>query len=124
MERMITLHEMPRTGALLLMLSAALLSSCADSHQNNTTHDGQTEGIRPQPEGSPVALGLAGYAKVLCSAVFVSGREPAEAAHNSGYFLLPEPLQDKASYVIDTTQKVVTMQLGDSLTRHARYVGD
>ena len=37
------------------------------------------------PEGiTPLALGLAGYAKVLCSAVFVSGREPAEAFKNSG----------------------------------------
>ncbi|HEV2986124.1 MAG TPA: hypothetical protein VGX46_17120, partial [Vicinamibacterales bacterium] len=46
---------------------------------------------RPQsafaPEGTPISLGLAGYAKVLCSAVFVSGREPAEAFKNSGFFL-------------------------------------
>ena len=42
------------------------------------------------PEGTPITLGLAGYAKVLCSAVFVSGREPAEAFKNSGFFLFPD----------------------------------
>jgi len=43
------------------------------------------------PEGvTPISLGLAGYAKVLCSAVFVSGRDPAEAFKNSGFFLFPD----------------------------------
>ena len=42
------------------------------------------------PDGTPITLGLAGYAKVLCSAVFVSGREAAEAFENSGFFLFPE----------------------------------
>ena len=27
------------------------------------------------PDGTPISLGLAGYAKVLCSAVFVSSRK-------------------------------------------------
>jgi len=35
------------------------------------------------PDGTPITLGLAGYAKVLCSAVFVSGREAPEAFENS-----------------------------------------
>ena len=35
------------------------------------------------PEGiTPIELGLAGYAKVLCSAVFVSERQPEEAFKN------------------------------------------
>jgi len=34
-------------------------------------------------------LALAGYAKILCSAVFLSGRDPAEAAANSGIIVLP-----------------------------------
>jgi len=43
------------------------------------------------PEGvTPISLGLAGYAKVLCSAVFVSQRDPAEAFKNSGFFLFPD----------------------------------
>lgn len=78
----------------------------------------------PKPEGTNVALGLAGYTKVMCSAVFVSGRDIKEAMVNSGYFFLPEPLQDKATYQVDTVNKIVTLLLGDSLRKSAKYWGD
>src|SRR5918992_5593669 len=75
------------------------------------------------PIGSPIELGLAGYAKVLCSAVFVSGRDPNEAARNSGYFLMPPELADKPTWTVDREQKIVRMTL-DGLTREAKYYGD
>lgn len=75
------------------------------------------------PAGSPTELGLAGYAKVLCSAVFVSGRDPQEAARNSGYFLMPPELADKPAWTIDRDRKVVRMTL-DGITREAKYYGD
>ncbi|MEQ9591231.1 MAG: serine hydrolase [Cyclobacteriaceae bacterium] len=78
----------------------------------------------PTPVGSNAYLGLAGYAKVFCSAIFVSGRDPEEAFKNSGYFFLPEELQDKVTYSIDTLNKTVTLSLGDSLSRSARFIGD
>src|SRR6266496_5718923 len=53
------------------------------------------------PEGTPISLGLAGYAKVLCSAVFVSGREPAEAFKNSGFFLFPDDQRAGVTYAVD-----------------------
>ena len=37
------------------------------------------------PTGTHTELGLQGSAKVLCSAVFVSGRDPEEFARNSGF---------------------------------------
>src|SRR5262245_49615267 len=43
----------------------------------------------PRPTGTQTENGLAGFAKILCSAVFVSGRDPAEAAKNSAYFFMP-----------------------------------
>ena len=43
------------------------------------------------PYQSPTSLGAATYAKVLCSAVFVSGRDAEEAKQNSAYFLMTEP---------------------------------
>ena len=49
----------------------------------------------PAPVGTPTENGLAGFAKILCSAVFISGREPAEAARNSAYFFMPRDEQDK-----------------------------
>jgi len=85
--------------------------------------DAQPERSRYIPAGSPTELGLAGYAKVLCSAVFVSGRDPEEAARHSGYFLMPPELEDKPTWTIDRDQKIVRMSLG-GITREAKYYGD
>ena len=75
------------------------------------------------PEGSPVELGLAGYAKVLCSAVFVSGRDEREAARNSGYFMMPPALENTPQWTVDRESKTVRMTL-DGITREAKYYGD
>src|SRR5205809_3192586 len=69
------------------------------------------------PEGiTPLALGVAGYAKVLCSAVFVSGREPAEAFRNSGIFLLEDEQRAGVTYAVDREHKLVRTTNG-ALTR-------
>src|SRR3954468_4060978 len=76
------------------------------------------------PEGvTPISLGLAGYAKVLCSAVFVSERDPAEAFKNSGFFLFPEEERHGVTYTVDRAQKLVRMTHG-SITRTAKFYGD
>jgi CubicO group peptidase (beta-lactamase class C family) len=75
------------------------------------------------PEGTPISLGLAGYAKVLCSAVFVSGRQPEEAFRNSGFFLFPEDQRGGVTYVVDRTAGLVRMTHG-SITRTAKFYGD
>src|SRR6185295_19143979 len=66
------------------------------------------------PYQSPASLGAASYAKVLCSAVFVSGRDAEEARKNSAYFLMAEP--DRARPVtvdVDRHGKRVRVSLGD-----------
>jgi CubicO group peptidase (beta-lactamase class C family) len=75
------------------------------------------------PEGTPISLGLAGYAKVLCSATFVSGRDPAEAFRNSGYFLFPDDQRAGVTYAVDREKKAVSMTHG-STTRTAKFYGD
>jgi CubicO group peptidase (beta-lactamase class C family) len=76
------------------------------------------------PEGvTPISLGLAGYAKVLCSAVFVSQRDAAEAFRNSGFFLFPEEERAGVTYQVDRAQKLVRMTHG-SITRTAKFYGD
>jgi CubicO group peptidase (beta-lactamase class C family) len=75
------------------------------------------------PEGTPISLGLAGYAKVLCSAVFVSDRDPAEAFKNSGFFLFPDDQRAGVTYAIDREKKLVRMSHG-SITRVAKFYGD
>ena len=76
----------------------------------------------PTARGHAQELELAGYAKVLCSAVFVSGRDPAEAAQNSGYVLMPRRAR-QGHLDVDREQKLVRMTL-DGVTREARFYGD
>jgi CubicO group peptidase (beta-lactamase class C family) len=75
------------------------------------------------PDGTPITLGLAGYAKVLCSAVFVSGRDAAEAFENSGFFLFPEDQRRGVTYDVDRQNKLVRMTHGRT-TRTAKFYGD
>ena len=75
------------------------------------------------PAGTSVELGLAGYAKVLCSAVFVSNREPVEAFHNSGFFMMPSDQQDGVTYNVDREKRVVTVAR-NGLSRSAKFYGD
>ena len=75
------------------------------------------------PTGTHTELGLAGYAKVLCSAVFVSGREQEEAAANSAYWFMPRDEQNKVAWTVDRDGKAVKATLG-SITREAKFYGD
>src|SRR6185436_11048818 len=77
----------------------------------------------PRPTGTQTENGLAGFAKILCSAVFVSGRDPAEAAKNSAYFFMPRDEQDKVTFAVDRDQKVARATFGGT-TRAARLHGD
>jgi hypothetical protein len=61
--------------------------------------------------------------QVLCSAVFVSGREPAEAFKNSGFFLFPDEHRAGVSYAVDRDKKLVRMTHG-ATTRTAKFYGD
>ena len=76
------------------------------------------------PYQSPTSLGAATYAKVLCSAVFVSGRDAEEAKQNSAYFLMTEP--DRAKPIVadvDRPAKRVRVTV-DAITRTAAFYGD
>jgi CubicO group peptidase (beta-lactamase class C family) len=77
----------------------------------------------PTPVGTPTENGLAGFAKILCSAVFVSGRDPAEAARNSAYFFMPRAEQDQVTFTIDRDRKLARATFG-ATTREARLHGD
>ncbi len=84
---------------------------------------GQPASSGSAPVGTPTELGLAGYAKVLCSAVFVSLRDPDEAFHNSGYWMMPNDQQDRNTYTIDREKKTVRVTRG-GISRSAKFYGD
>jgi len=75
--------------------------------------------------GTPVELAVAGYAKVLCSAVYVSGRRIEEARRNSGLFFMEDSQRNGISAVhLHRGQRAVYVTHGDSVTRAARFHGD
>lgn len=85
--------------------------------------------------GYDMQRGLNMYAKVTCSAIFVSGRQPAEALYNSGYVFLP-PVRDAQNRIVGNVPGDLTSFRTDfargtvSLTRRsgeqatASYLGD
>ena len=83
----------------------------------------QQAAATPTPQGTHTENGLAGFAKILCSAVFVSGREPDEAARNSAYFFMPAAEQGSVKFVVDRYYKSVKASFGTT-TREARYYSD
>ncbi len=117
-------------GALGFVLAGGIapfiVSSCAPAEAPDTDQPATTAASPPYaPEGTPVELGLAGWAKVLCSAVFVSGRDPDEAFVNSGFFFMePSDRPLVSDRVIDRDSRAVTLTWADSISRTARFHGD
>ena len=77
------------------------------------------------PPGDPLTHHTSGFAKIMCSAVFVTGLDPDFAAENVGYFTSPYSERARVSKpVIDYENKAVHVTLPSGLTRTAKYVGD
>jgi CubicO group peptidase (beta-lactamase class C family) len=76
------------------------------------------------PPGDPLVHHAAGYAKVMCSAVFMTGLSPDFAAENVGFFTAPYEIRAKLGKpVIDRANKAVHITLPNGVTRTAKYLG-
>jgi CubicO group peptidase (beta-lactamase class C family) len=76
------------------------------------------------PPGDPLEHHTAGFAKVICSAVFITGLDPDFAAENVGYFTGPYAERAKVGKpVIDRAAKAVHVTLPNGLTLTAKYLG-
>lgn len=76
------------------------------------------------PPGDPQSHHAAGFAKIMCSAVFVTGLDPDFAAENVGYFASPYEERSKVGKpVIDRVKKSVSVTLPNGVTRTAIYTG-
>jgi len=77
------------------------------------------------PPGDPLEHHTSGFAKIMCSAVFITGLDPDFAAENVGYFTSPYAERAKVGKpVIDRVNKAVHITLPNGVTRTAQYLGD
>ena len=103
------------TGAYA-QTSAASLIARAKSFELNTPY--------VPPPGDPLEHSASGFAKIMCSAVFITGLDPEFAAENVGYF--SSPYEDRAKLgkpVIDRAVKEVRVKAPNGVTLTARYLG-
>jgi len=76
------------------------------------------------PPGDPLEHHTAGFAKIMCSAVFMTGIPPEFAAENVGYFTSPYRERAKVGKpVIDRANQAVHITLPSGVTRTAKYLG-
>src|SRR5260370_9954977 len=72
------------------------------------------------PPGDAVTHHAAGFAKVMCSAVFMTGLAPDFAAENVGFFTAPYAERAKLGKpVIDRANKSVRVRLPNGVTPNA-----
>ena len=114
--------------------STCILSlACGVAEEEIPNADGSTESLiaRAQafelnteysaPPGEALHHETAGFAKILCSGVFITGLDPADAAANVGGFISPF---DERRHVVDTVvdyeQERVALTLPDGVIRTAK----
>jgi CubicO group peptidase (beta-lactamase class C family) len=134
---------MPRIYPLLsiLALTAALSSNHAAEPKSTPASNPAREAARQAmiarakalelptphvpPPGDPLEHHAAGFAKVICSAVFISGFDPDFAAENLGYFTAPYAERAKLGKpIIDRANKAVHVKLPNGVVRTAKFLGD
>jgi len=76
------------------------------------------------PRDDPESWRVAGTAKVLCSALFVSGRELDEARANVSDYFLREKLDSITEVHMDRDRNLVRVTLANRITREAKRYGD
>ena len=77
-----------------------------------------------QPPGDPLEHSTAGFATTLCSAVFLTGLDAADAAENVGWFTSP-PADRKqvVDTIVDYQRQAVHLRLPSGVTRTAKRYG-
>src|SRR5437764_12096913 len=76
------------------------------------------------PPGTALEHHAAGFAQIMCSAVFVTGLDPDFAAENVGYFTSPYAERQKVGKpVVDRAAKEVRVTMPNGTTLTAKYLG-
>ncbi|MFD1141160.1 serine hydrolase [Larkinella insperata] len=118
------------TLALLGSLSFVTQAQNKPNPQDQLVRRGRELELKNQPPyqappGDSLSHHTAGYAKIMCSAVFITGLKPEFAAENVGYFTSPYELRALVSKPrVDYQQKTVSVTLPNGVVRTAIYTGD
>jgi len=76
------------------------------------------------PPGDALEHHASGFAKIMCSAVFITGLDPDFAAENVGYFTAPYEQRAKLGKpVVDRATKAVHVSVPNGATLTAKYFG-
>ena len=77
------------------------------------------------PPGDRLEHETAGFAKILCSAIFISGRDLKTAVDEDGFFVAPRASRaEVVDTVVDRDAHEVRLTLANGVTRSARLIGD
>ena len=108
-----------------LTLAAALLSATVATNAQQVGPPRELPTPWQVPPGDPLEHMTAGYAKILCSAIFITGRDPQTAADEDGFFVSPRAERRAVTETsIDRQAKTVQLRLANGVTRTARFYGD
>jgi len=113
-------------GHVALALLAAMATACAPASPDAAAviargRSLELPGAWTPPPGNALEHQTAGFATTLCSAVFITGLDPADAAANVGFFT--GPLAERAAVVdtvVDRARQEVRLRLTNGVTRVAR----
>lgn len=122
--------------ALLPCLAAGLVAACtpkgvpaptAAERRAALIARGDSLGLPGEwvaPPGNAIDHHTAGFAKILCSAVFITGLDPADAAANVGGFTAPFQYRGEVvDTVVDRARQEVRLTLRSGVVRAARRFG-
>lgn len=125
---MVSLFRNSRVSSLLIVL----LLSCQTAKHVDEAEQREHMLARAQsfeldtpyeaPPGNPLEHHAAGFAKIMCSAVFITGLDPDFAAENVGYFTAPYEERAKLGRpVVDEVNRTVSVTVPNGATRTAVY---
>ena len=113
--------------ALVVLFGAVLSSQSSDTERQALIDRAKSFELKTEyvaPPGDPLSHHASGYAKIMCSAVFITGLDPDFAAENVGYFIAPYAQRAKfRKPVIDPVNKAVLITLPNGVTRTAKHFG-
>src|SRR5262244_2021065 len=105
------------TGVLVLAIALSDAQQLAPPQELSTTWE--------VPPGDPLEHMTAGFAKILCSALFITGRDLGTAVDEDGFFVSPRAERRAViKTVVDTQRHAVHLTLQNGVTRTAKLYGD